>query len=146
LRTSAGYLVSTDTTPGREMLTVSAPAGQVCLQIRLLPEGPVLEVQGQALRFVAEGELRLECDRLSIDARREISLRTGALNQTITGDARLYATGIIEQEGHTQKLRAHTGDLQLSSNDDVSLDGERILLNSPKELPPAAAPQLQPLK
>jgi hypothetical protein len=122
LRSGAGYTVASESLPQGDVLTVMAPDGRLCVRIELLPEGPVLEVRGQALRLASAGELRVDCERLAIN---------------VAGDARLEAGGVIDFEGHSQRLRARRGDVELAANDDVVIDGERVRLNSPKVQDPA---------
>jgi hypothetical protein len=110
----------------RELLEVQAPDGKMCLKILLLPEGPVVEVQGQALRLASSGEIRLDCAELAVN---------------VSGDVAFRAGGVIDSEARAQRVRARLGDIQLHANDDVTLDGERIRLNSPKSAPPAAQAQ-----
>jgi phage gp45-like len=137
LRSDTGYTVASQSRPEGDLLTVVAPDGRLCLRIELLPEGPVLEVRGQALRLASAGELRLDCERLTINATRATSIRTGELHEVVEGDARLEVGGVIDTEGHSQRLRARRGDVELAANDDVVIDGERVRLNSPKVQDPA---------
>jgi hypothetical protein len=123
LAVGAGYKVVARREQRRDLLMVQAPDGRVCLKVLLLPEGPIVEVEGQALRLAAAGEIRLDCEELAINVRKDVALRAG---------------GVIESDARAQRLRARLGDIQLAANDDVSLDGERIRLNSPRAEPPAA--------
>ncbi len=117
----------------QDLITLTAPDGRVCLSVALRPEGPLVEVHAQSLSVASEGVLRLDCDRLEIQAPGGTSLNTGSLVQDIAGDVRTRAGGVIESEAHAQRLHARRGDVALSANDDVTLDGERVRLNSPRE-------------
>jgi hypothetical protein len=132
LTSATGYQIRSLGASDQDLITVTAPDGQLCLSIALRPDGPVVEVHAQSLRFASRGLLQLDCDRLEINAAHETTLRTGALIQEIAGDVRTRAGGTVEVEAHSQRLRARRGDIQLHANDDVSLDGERVLLNSPR--------------
>ena len=138
LKSSSGYTVSSQDrgSDGAGILTITAPDGRLCLRVQLRPEGLVLDVEGQAIRLASAGQLRLDCDSLAISAAREVSIETGALRQVVGGDVSLQAGGVIDSEGHAQRLRARLGDIELAANDDVSLDGERVRLNSPKTAGP----------
>jgi hypothetical protein len=138
LSSASGYHISAQGEGGRELVTVTAPDGRLCLSIALGAEGPVVEVHAQALRFASQGLLRLDCDRLEINAARETVLRTGALVQDVVGEVRTRAGGVVDAEAHSHRLRSRLGDIQLCANDDVSLDGERVLLNSPRPATPVA--------
>lgn len=132
---ASGYRLTSSGPSVREqdLLTLTAPDGRVCLSVALRPEGPLVEVHAQSLSVASDGVLRLDCDRLEIQAPGGTSLRTGSLVQEIAGDLRTRAGGVIESEAHAQRLHARRGDVALSANDDVTLDGERVRLNSPRE-------------
>ena len=140
LRSSAGYRVVAQQEDGEDSITVTAPGGALCLRIRLLPDGPLVEVQSPALRLVATGRLQLDCQSLTVNAEREIALNAGTIRETAVGDILVRAGGDFESEAGAQRLRARLGGLDFEANDDVSLEGERILLNTPVATGPA--PQL----
>jgi hypothetical protein len=129
---ASGYQIQSVGSPDQELITVTAPDGRLCLSIALRSDGPVVEVHAQSLRFASQGLLRLDCDRLEINAASETTLRTGALVQEVAGEVRTRAGGTVDVEAHAHRLRARLGDISLHANDDVSLDGERVLLNSPR--------------
>jgi hypothetical protein len=129
LAVGAGYKVVARREEKRDLLMVQAPDGRVCLKMVLSPEGPIVEVEAQALRLASAGEMRLDCEELAINVRKDVALRAG---------------GVIESDARAHRLRARLGDIQLQANDDVSLDGERIRLNSPRAQPSAAPPAAPP--
>lgn len=135
---ASGYQIRAFGDGDRELITVTAPDGRLCLSITLGAQGPVVEVHAQALRFASQGLLRLDCDRLEINAARDTTLRTGALVQEVAGEVRTRAGGAVDVEARSHRLCSRLGDIQLSANDDVSLDGERVLLNSPRPATPVA--------
>ncbi len=132
LTSASGYQVQSVGGGAEELVTVTAPDGRLCLSIALRPQGPVVEVHAESLRFASRGLLRLDCDRLEINAASETTLRTGALVQEVAGEVRTRAGGTIDMEAYAHRIRSVRGDIALHANDDVSLDGERVLLNSPR--------------
>jgi hypothetical protein len=141
VRSRTGYRVAAERGSGGEQITVTAPDGRLCLRIRLLADGPVIEVQSPSIHMVSAGALRLDCESLTVNAEREIALNAGGrLQQTAGGDVRVQAGGTFDCEADAQRLWARVGDLALEANDDVSLEGERVLLNSPKSVAPARRP------
>lgn len=132
---ASGYRLTSSGPSVREqdLITLTAPDGRVCLSVALRPEGPLVEVHAQSLSVASDGVLRLDCDRLEIHAPGGTSLNTGSLVQDIAGDLRTRAGGVIESEAHAHRLHARRGDVAQSANDDVTLDGERVRLNSPRE-------------
>jgi hypothetical protein len=146
IESTSGYRVAAQKVDGSDLVTVTAPDGQLCVSIRLSPDGPMVEVRSPSIRLVSSSELRLDCETLTVNARREAVLRTGKLQQIVDGDALLLVEGALEHEAREQRLRARLGDLQLTANDDVCLDGERVLLNSPKPAEPAFMPAPPPVR
>ncbi|MBZ5708403.1 hypothetical protein [Nannocystis pusilla] len=141
----AGYSLESLAGPRGDVLSIKAPDGKIFLKISLLPEGPAVELQSVSLAVAATGDLSLDCRRLAIHAEDGVAIHTGGdLVQVAQGDVRVAAGGVIDSEGHAQHLRARRGDVQLTANDDVALDGERVRLNSPKAgIQPRAALQAQ---
>ncbi|AKT41264.1 hypothetical protein [Chondromyces crocatus] len=125
----SGYAVDVVDGGGHEVLRLRAPDGRICLKIALSPSGPEVELSSVGLSIVSDGDVRVACDRFEVAAKRGLTLATG-------GDLRAEAEGQIETEAFGQRHRARLGDIALQANDDVSLDGERIRLNTPQPLTP----------
>ena len=125
----SGYVVDTIEGPGGDELRLRAPDGRVCLKIKLTPAGPEVELQSVALSIATKGDVNVACERFNVVAEQGVSIVSG-------GDVTTNAAGALETEAHAQRHRARRGDIALVANDDVSLDGERIRLNSPMPLPP----------
>jgi hypothetical protein len=99
----------------RKLLQLTAPDGRVCLQIALGPQGLSVQLTAAALAVATEGDVSVDCERFLVNARQE-----------------------IVTEAVAQHHRARLGGIDLVANDDVSLKGERVRLNSPdlrKQLP-----------
>ena len=96
--------------------------GKVVLAIEVSERGPVLRFEGAGLAIKAAGELSLEARRLSLHAEEALSLSTG-------GDLRLAAAGDLHSVARVQTLTAELGDVRVEANDDVRIDGERVLVN-----------------
>jgi hypothetical protein len=109
-------------------LQVFAPSGQMCVQLVLAPEGPRIELHGADLAIRTDRTLTIECDRLDLRAAHGLAIASG-------GDLELIAVGELHSQAFAQRHVATRGDVQLKANDDVQLDGERIRLNSPKQVP-----------
>jgi len=104
------------------LLRVEAADGSAAMRIRITPQGPVLEVDGD-LAVRAAGALDLEGERVSIRARDHLALSAG-------GDADIAIKGDLLARARITELRAELGDVKIQANDDVRLDGERIMMNS----------------
>lgn len=127
--TKAGYELQLRDEGGAEGLRIVAPGGHLCVQIRLDPEGPRIEVFGAELHAHADEVVRLAGPRVEIEAEESITLRSG-------GTIRQQARGNVESEAFEHHLESTHGEIRLVANDDVALDGERIRLNSPPQIRP----------
>ena len=119
--------------PGGETLTVVSAGGEVRLEVLLTPSGAVLRIAGPRVAIEAEGDLALRCTRFEVQAE---SIALGA-----SGDVALKAGRALDlRAGHDAAfsaqavtVEARRGDLALVANDDVALNGERVLLNCPTD-------------
>lgn len=92
------------------------------MAIEITADGPVLHIGGGSLTVRTEGSLSIDADRISIHGREGMELSTGK-------DLAIKADGHIDTRGHTQSIAAGIGNVDISANDDVTLDGERIKMN-----------------
>lgn len=106
-------------------LDLHAPDGQICVRLILGAQGAQVEISAASLAVRTDGDIGLRCQRFEVDAERGVDLRTG-------GDLTFTAGKALTTEGFEQRLVARRGDFSIIANDDVQLDGERILLNSPR--------------
>lgn len=119
--------------PGGEALAVVSPDGEVRLEVLLTPEGAVLRLAGPRVAIESPGELSLRCARFEVRAE---SIELGA-----SGDVALEAGRGLDLRagldasvsGQAVKVEARLGELALAANDDVALNGERVLLNCPTD-------------
>lgn len=115
----------------RDSLRLEGPDGTVCMTLTVDDAGPRLAVHAQSVEISAEHEMRLSCQRLDIDVAEDLTMRAG---------------GVVATEGFSQIIRAHRGDVDITANDDVHVDGERIHLNSPYLRPGTAIRGLRHLR
>lgn len=134
----AGYALTLEGKDKKE-LRLEAPDGRLCLSIILTPDGPKVELAAAALAIIAEGDVTVACERFEVEARQDIVLDAG-------GEVRTRADGALRTEALLQHHRATLGTIALTANDDVSLEGERVRLNSPSTLSatPKTIPRLRP--
>ncbi len=105
-----------------DTLQIYGSDGRLTLTVRVTPEGLMLVVDGAGLAIRATGALTVDAQRVAIRGREGIVLHSDA-------DACLSAAGSIDLSAERQELRATRGDVRVSANDDVRLDGERIRMN-----------------
>lgn len=96
--------------------------GKVVLAIEISEAGPVLRFEGAGLTLRAAGDLALQARRLTLHADESLALSTG-------GDLELAAAGDLRSTARVQTITAELGDVRVEANDDVRIDGERVLVN-----------------
>ncbi|HEY8377051.1 MAG TPA: hypothetical protein VIK91_11205 [Nannocystis sp.] len=96
--------------------------GKVVLAIEITESGPVLRFEGAGLTLRAAGELALQARRLTFQAEEALALQTG-------GDLDIAAAGDLRSIARAQTITADLGDVRVEANDDVRIDGERVLVN-----------------
>ena len=107
---------------GQNFLKIVGADGLVRLSIHISPAGPILRLEGPGLLIQADGPLAIDAEQVSIHAREGLSLSSGA-------DAEICAAGNLTTQANAQIITAHLGNVSLSANDDVTLNGERIRMN-----------------
>ncbi len=125
-RTSAGFTIRlrrADHGPD-EVLELITPDGPLCLTIRLAKDGPAVEIHGAELHLHAQQRLRLEGEHVEVVAHKQLDLRSeGPIQQS--------AAGTVTSTAFEHQIEATHGEIRLTANDDVAVEGERIRLNSP---------------
>jgi uncharacterized protein (DUF2345 family) len=95
---------------------------RVMLSIHLTETGPVLKLGGTDLTIQTLGNLAVEAERLTLHGRAGLALVSGA-------DITVQAAGDVHSSGRHQTITASPGEVTITANDDVKLDGERIRMN-----------------
>lgn len=104
------------------ILNLFSSDGRVSLSVHVTADGPVLRIGADRLTIQSEGDLTIDAPHLSLNSRRGITLSTG-------GDIDMAADGEIRTKGRSQTIDADPGDVRITANDDVRIDGERIRMN-----------------
>ena len=118
----AGETLLTVRREGREDVVRLRTSQRVLVTIRVTAEGPVVEVEGAALAIRTTGELAVDAERLALHGRSGVSITSG-------GDVVLETAGRLSTTARSQRIEATLGDVRVEANDDVRLDGERVLVN-----------------
>jgi hypothetical protein len=139
-----GYAVRV---PQGDLIELVAPGGELCLSIRLSAAGPIVEVRAASLKVATQGDISLDCERFAVNAREDIALvSSGGIVHDAHGDLVLRSDAEIATEAEGQQHRARRGNIDIQANDDVMLDGERVVLNGPRAfaVPPVDLSSRQP--
>ena len=105
-----------------DIVQIVAGDGRMAMRIRVTPAGALLELEGIDLKIQAAGDLSIEADRLAFHGRSSVAVTTG-------GDAMLYAAGDMHSRARIQNITADLGNVNVTANDDVSINGERVRVN-----------------
>lgn len=119
------YALVIDRSSEENVLSLRGPSGHTELSIHLTEEGPVLRFGGQGLRVVADADLSLSAEKLRLEGRSGLTLESG-------GDLDLNAAGDFRSEARIQTILGRLGNVNVEANDDVRIDGERVLVNCPE--------------
>lgn len=103
-------------------LKIVSSDGNVRLSIHITSAGPVLRFEGGALMIQTAGDLAIDARSIAIQGREGLALFSG-------GDASVNAVGDLHVEARIQNLTALLGNVNIKANDDVKLNGERVMMN-----------------
>jgi hypothetical protein len=97
--------------------------GRATLTITVSPAGLSIELGALEVSLTSDGALKIAAEQLELVGRNGVALRSDS-------DLSLSAVGKLTTTADDQTLVARLGNVDIKANDDVSLVGERILLNS----------------
>lgn len=100
---------------GVDRIVVRSRTGELELAVEIGPNGPRLRVQAVDIELNATRRLDISCETLQVHARRSIEIAAEEQLKLAGGDV---------------DVRAPSGEISLTANDDIAARGERILLNS----------------
>ncbi|AMM25107.1 hypothetical protein [Variovorax sp. PAMC 28711] len=104
-------------------LRVCAADGTPRLQLRIDADELVIDCLGGRTRLRVAGALAVSADSVDLSATHDLALRCG-------GDLTLAADGRIDARAGALALDATRGDVAITANDDVRLEGERVRMNA----------------
>ena len=108
--------------PHEDVLRFVATDGRVTVSIHVTEHGPVLRFEGAALTLQTAGELAIEAEQLRLHGRAGVALTAG-------GDVVIGTPGDLHTRARIQHITADRGNVNVRANDDVKLNGERVLVN-----------------
>lgn len=115
-------------------LEITTREGEIELRVEITPTGPLLRFESANLALRSAGELDLECDELNLRSRGDTRLACGGdFQQRVSGNHSVAVRDDARFTAQAIDMVAELGDLALEANDDVALDGLRVLMNVPSE-------------
>lgn len=118
---------------GAETLSIRGADGSVQLEVHLGPAGPVLRFGGDRVSIEAPGELALSCRTFEVRSESITLAASGRIEQRAGGSLELRAGGDAVLSADAVSVEGRSGEVALRANDDVALNGERVLLNCPTD-------------
>lgn len=100
--------------PSDNLVRILGPDGEGVVTIHITPTGVTLRLPGRGASLRIDGDLAIDAERVSIHGRSGVA---------ITSD------GDLETRARIQNVTAELGNVNIRANDDVKMDGERILMN-----------------
>lgn len=106
----------------QDVLRIRSASGQTVLTIEVTERGPVLRFEGASLAIEARGDLSISAETLRLAGRSGLELQS-------QGDIRVDTTGDLHATARVHNIRASLGNVNIGANDDVRLNGERVIVN-----------------
>lgn len=99
---------------GAEALTLLERDGKVAVTVTITAEGITLSLGGASVEIEVEKSLAIAAQSIALHGRDGVSIST---------------EGTLATTARTQAITSTHGNVEVDANDDVKLNGERILLN-----------------
>ncbi len=117
-----------------ECLQITSETGVVELTVKITENGPVLTFEEANIEIVNKGDLKLECENLDIKTRGKMKVDTGDdIEYRVSGNLKFDVRDDAQFSAQSMEIKSELGDLSLIANDDVAINGLRILMNVPDE-------------
>ena len=122
LALTGGHELALSRSSERDVLQIRGTGGQVVLTIEVTPSGPILRFEGASLTLEARGDLSICADTLHLSGRSGLAIES-------QGDVYLETSRDLHATARVQNIRASLGNVNIGANDDVRLNGERVMVN-----------------
>lgn len=121
---------SLELSEGNSSFVVRAPDGNVELKVRITDEGPVLCFSAAAIEIENTTSLKIDVDELELRAKKQLHIQSyGDFSQTVAGNSVSHCEGRQEMHAGSLAVTSHRGAMCLDSTEDLSIQGERVLIN-----------------
>lgn len=125
----SGRKLETETDGDVDVIRVRARGGECVLTVRVTDEGPVLSFAGAALE-IATRSIDIACETLRVRSTAGADIEIGGdVKERVAGSVSQEIQGALMTQARSVAM-ASEGGVDVRANDDVSLKGERVLLNS----------------
>ncbi len=114
-------LAITTDAQGSVLHLLAADGETTSLTIVITSNGPMLQFSG-GLAIQAAGDIAVSAANLDLHGRESVSIRTG-------GDLEIHADNDLHSTARIQNITANLGNVNVKANDDVRINGERVMVN-----------------
>jgi hypothetical protein len=101
---------------GGDALTLLEPDGRVAVTVTITAEAVTLSLGGARVEIEVEKSLAIAAQSIALHGREGVSITT---------------EGTLATTARKQTISSTHGNVEVEANDDVKLNGERVLLNCP---------------
>jgi hypothetical protein len=102
---------------GQDALELLERDGRMSLNVSITEQGVTLSIHGASLELSLERELTINAESIALHGRSSVALAT---------------EGTLSSVARSVRVETTHGNIELEANDDVRVDGERVLLNCPR--------------
>jgi hypothetical protein len=106
-----------------------APDGTVELSVRVTEAGPVLTFSAASIEIAQTHTFKVDVQRLELRSRDLRLESTGNVEQIVAGNSVTHCGGRHEVQADGVTLISHGDEMRLDSTQDLTLSGERVLIN-----------------
>jgi len=111
-------------------LTLLGKSQNIQLVISMTDDSLVVNLNARQLNINASEELNFSAKKINIHAEDQLSIKSGGdLIQRVGNNQVTEVKGVNKTVAQIQKMVASLGNVEIKANDDVRLDGERVLFN-----------------
>lgn len=116
------------------MLEIESPEGNIELRVKITPEGPVLSFNSTKISMNSDADVSLQCKKFHLKTSEETKIESGGdLRQQVAGNLDVHVRDDIHTKAQQIVNEAELGGIEMKANDDVILNGLRVLMNVPSD-------------
>ena len=105
-----------------DLLQIVSEKGQISLSVEITSKGPVLHFEGCGLKIKSDQNLSVDAQNVHIHGRDSVVI-------TSNKDTSIIAAKDLHTYARIQNIKAALGNVNVKANDDIKLNGERVLVN-----------------
>ena len=114
-----------------DVIQVRNAKGISLFTIEVSEEETNLMIAAENISITAEKKLNLSANEVKILSSKNMMIESkGSFKRYVKGEVELITEELQINQAKIQIIKARLGDVKLLANDDVRLNGERVLLNS----------------